>query len=75
MLECGVPIFEAWQVPLIENSAFRDDNTLCEWIVESPTFVTFWIAKEYALLHVGTQGTSFILLDMDIGKRTKDTQV
>ena len=71
----GVPIFESRLTPLIKDGTLRDDNALGARIVEAPPLVTIRITKEDALLHVRTKLTAFVLLDMDIGKRTKDTQV
>ena len=73
--ERGVPILESRLIPLIKDGTLREHNTLCRWIVETPTLVTIRITKEDALLHVRTKLIAFVLLDMDIGKRTKDTQV
>ena len=73
--ERGVPIFESRLTPLIKDGTLRDDNALGAGIVEAPPLVTIRITKEDALLHVRTELTAFVLLDMDIGKRTKDTQV
>ena len=71
----GVPIFESRLTPLIKDGTLRDDDALGARIVEAPPLVTIRITKEDALLHVRTKLTAFVLLDMDIGKRTKDTQV
>ena len=73
--ECGVPILESRLIPLVKDGTLREHNTLCRWIVEAPPLVTIRIAKEGALLKVRTKRTAFILLDMNIGKRTKDAQV
>jgi hypothetical protein len=42
-------------------------------VVEAPGLVSFWISNKDALLHVRSNASAPILLDMDIGKTAKDS--
>ena len=69
------PVLESREVPLIENSVFRDNSALGGRIVEFPALVVRRVAYEDALLHVRAKLSSFILLNMHIGQASPNPKI
>ncbi len=64
----------AWAHSLIKVSSVRLDELVSGRVIELPSLVARWIAHKDGLLRVRRQPNSLVLLDVDIGKATKDPQ-
>src|SRR5271156_4099985 len=63
------------KVSLIKNCMTADDDFLVHWIPELPCFHSFSISNKDALFGVGLQGFPVILVNQDIGKTTKHSEI